>query len=178
MTKISVIMPVYNGVETLERAVASVLRQTYPNWELLIIDDSSSDNSFSAALKYSQRDTRIRVWSTPENSGPGAARNEGLLRASGDVVAYLDCDDEMKADYLACVRHFAQKADVLIFGYEIVDERRHDGQCSIVIPTPEAANVFLCCPAPPLAFSHRRSIVEPSHGYRSTLFILVLLFPL
>ena len=77
MMKYSVIVPVYNAEKTLDRCLNSIRQQTYTNWELLLIDDGSDDNSFSICSDYSKRDTRIKVFQQ-QNSGPSAARNIGL----------------------------------------------------------------------------------------------------
>jgi hypothetical protein len=74
--RVSVIMPVFNGARTLDRALDSLLRQTFPRWELLAIDDASTDDSHERLIRWSRRDQR-RVLRHGENRGPAAARNEG-----------------------------------------------------------------------------------------------------
>lgn len=93
MNKVSVIMPVYNCEKFLKHTIRSVREQTYENWELIIIDDASVDNSLSEAEHYATEDNRIKVFRMPENSGVSACRNFGLSHASGDYVAFLDSDD-------------------------------------------------------------------------------------
>lgn len=95
--KISVIVPVYNAEKYLDRCIQSVLQQTYPNWELILIDDGSKDESGSIADQYEQTDDRIRVIHQ-QNAGVSAARNQGLNLATGDYVAFLDADDELTSD--------------------------------------------------------------------------------
>lgn len=97
--KYSVIVPVYNAEKTLDRCLNSIRQQTYTNWELLLIDDGSDDNSFSICSDYSKRDTRIKVFQQ-QNSGPSAARNIGLEQATGEWVCFVDSDDFISNNYL------------------------------------------------------------------------------
>ena len=90
---ISVIIPVYNGPDALKRAVASVLDQTYRNFELIIVDDCSSDPVEEAVSSFT--DGRIMYLRHDENKGVSAARNTGMRQASGSFWAFLDSDDEM-----------------------------------------------------------------------------------
>lgn len=87
--KFSVIMPAYNAEEFIEDAINSVLNQTYSNYELIVVDDCSTDNTYNVVKQYS----KIRLLQTPENSRQGAARNIGLENCSGDYVLFLDADD-------------------------------------------------------------------------------------
>jgi len=84
----SVVLPVFNGASLLARAVASVRRQTFPSWELLLVDDCSTDQSFDLMQDLAREDPRIRVLRLPTNRGVGAARNEGLRQARGRLIAY------------------------------------------------------------------------------------------
>ncbi|MBQ3272963.1 MAG: glycosyltransferase, partial [Solobacterium sp.] len=89
---ISVILPVYNMEDTLGRAVDSILAQTYQHWELLLIDDGSTDNIGAAVDMYAAKDARIHAFHQT-NGGTGAARNTGLSHAHGEWIAFLDGDD-------------------------------------------------------------------------------------
>src|SRR4051794_19766926 len=91
---VSTIMPIFNGIETIDRAVSSLLRQDLLGWELIAIDDGSTDGSYERMRDWSKRDPRIRTFRVEENRGPGAARNNAIRQASGKMLAYLDCDDE------------------------------------------------------------------------------------
>ena len=90
---ISVIVPVYNAAGCLHRSLRSVLRQTLPDFELIAVDDCSTDGSADILREYRALDDRVRVFSTAQNGGPGAARNVGLGAARGRYVAFLDSDD-------------------------------------------------------------------------------------
>lgn len=89
---VSIITPLYNAERFLGQTIESVLRQTYPYWEMLIVNDGSSDHSEQIALQYARKDARIKVFSQP-NAGSAAARNNGIRRAQGRYIALLDADD-------------------------------------------------------------------------------------
>lgn len=89
---VSVIVPAYNSEAYLGLALTSLVNQTYSNWEALVVDDGSRDDTMSLALKFAAQDSRIEVFQQ-ENSGPASARNRGLARARGELVAFLDADD-------------------------------------------------------------------------------------
>lgn len=91
---VSIIMPVYNASRFLDEAISSVLSQTYPYWELLIVDDHSSDNSVDIINKYLIKDNRIRLYQTTSPSGsPSTPRNIATKHAQGRFIAFLDSDD-------------------------------------------------------------------------------------
>lgn len=90
---ISVIVPVYNAAGSLHRSLRSVLGQTLPDFELIVIDDCSTDESANILEVYRVIDDRVRIFSTNKNSGPGVARNVGLKNARGKFIAFLDSDD-------------------------------------------------------------------------------------
>jgi glycosyltransferase involved in cell wall biosynthesis len=89
---VSVVVPVYNRARTLARALSSILAQTFPDFELIVVDDGSTDDSAGVAEGFG--DSRIRVLRHPENRGVAAARNTGIGAARGNYVAFLDSDDE------------------------------------------------------------------------------------
>ncbi len=90
---ISVVTPVYNAALFLEESIQSVLNQTYPHWELILVDDCSTDASFEIANAYSKKDSRIKSFQLPQNQGAGVSRNFGIKEASGNFIAFLDADD-------------------------------------------------------------------------------------
>lgn len=95
---ISVIIPVYNAENTIERCLESVKKQTYSNWEMIVVDDGSSDSSGIILDRAEQNDNRIHVIHQ-ENHGAGFARNNGILRATGEYIVFLDSDDEISPIY-------------------------------------------------------------------------------
>ncbi len=91
---VSVIMPMYNSAEYVGKSIESVMGQTYANWELLVVDDGSTDNSCDIVRAYMLRDDRIQLLKNDHPVGmPFAPRNYGIQRAKGDFIAFLDSDD-------------------------------------------------------------------------------------
>ena len=90
---VSVIMPAYNCEKYVVEAINSVLAQTYKNWELLVLDDGSKDNTLQTIEEFSQKDSRIKALPNGKNMGVSATRNRGIELASGDWIAFLDSDD-------------------------------------------------------------------------------------
>jgi glycosyltransferase involved in cell wall biosynthesis len=106
---VSVIMANYNGARFLRAAVQSVLQQTLQSWELILVDDSSTDESIAVAEHAADGDPRVRIIKQEVNRGPGAARNRGLELARGEWVAVLDSDDLMTPERLQVLRDSAMK---------------------------------------------------------------------
>ena len=96
---ISIIMPVYNTEEFLDKGIRSILKQTYTDYELIIVDDGSTDGSWDICRKYEQKDSRIKCFKV-NNRGVSEARNYGLSRATGEYIRFIDSDDEMTEDSL------------------------------------------------------------------------------
>lgn len=96
MPQVSVITAAYNCSNHLARAIDSVRHQSFEDWELLIIDDASTDDTHDVAKSFAARDTRVKVWRQPTNSGPSAARNLGIRNARGDWITILDADDAFR----------------------------------------------------------------------------------
>lgn len=96
---ISVIMPVYNSAKYLDKSIQSIKNQTYDTWELIIVDDGSTDKSANIIEEYSGIDSRIKPI-YQENTGPGAARNSALNKARGEYIVFVDSDDYVDSDYL------------------------------------------------------------------------------
>ena len=110
METVSIIVPCYNGEKTLERCVNSVLAQTYPHFELILIDNESTDESPRIIEKMARADARVRSFYCP-NRGVSAARNFGLRAAKGDYIEFLDADDEMAPDMLEKLLAALEKTD-------------------------------------------------------------------
>ena len=110
----SVIMANYNGATYLPQALASIRDQTLGDWELIAVDDASTDGSQAILKTAAEQDPRVRVFLQPENRGPGAARNRGLGESRGRWVAIFDADDVMKPERLARLLARAEQDDALI----------------------------------------------------------------
>jgi glycosyltransferase involved in cell wall biosynthesis len=122
--EVSVLIPVFNRMDTIERAVNSVLRQSFQDFELLIVDDGSSDGSLEVVARI--KDDRIRVIRHPVNRGSAEARNTGVRASRGKYLALLDSDDEWHADKLASQLQVLKQnpAEVVanVCGYFLFDE--------------------------------------------------------
>ncbi|RBP02777.1 glycosyltransferase family 2 protein [Rossellomorea aquimaris] len=90
---VSIITPVYNAEKFIEETIDSVLNQTYSNWEMILINDQSPDNSKDIILSMAKQDSRIRLIDLDENSGAAIARNKGIDASNGQFIAFLDSDD-------------------------------------------------------------------------------------
>lgn len=91
--KVSIITPCYNAERFIAQAIESVLAQTYTDWEMLIVDDCSKDNTIKIVQQYVDKDERIKLFCLQENSGAGIARNKSIEEAKGRFIAFLDSDD-------------------------------------------------------------------------------------
>lgn len=108
--KVTVVLPAYNATQYIRETIDSVLKQSYQNFELLVIDDGSTDDTAEVVQAYVQQDSRVQLISQP-NQGVSAARNHGTRRASGELIAFLDADDLWVPHKLeAHVRHFSSDA--------------------------------------------------------------------
>lgn len=107
--RVSVIMPVFNARETVARAVQSVQVQDYSDWELLLIEDGSSDGSAEICAELAAADPRIQLLRQPHNSGAAVARNVGMGQAQGRYLAFLDADDEWLPEKLSRQLAFMQE---------------------------------------------------------------------
>lgn len=93
---VSIITPSYNSEKFIEITILSVQNQTYPNWEMIIVDDCSKDSSVAIIEQYIANDDRIKLWQLNKNSGAGIARDLAVSKAKGDYIAFLDADDLWK----------------------------------------------------------------------------------
>ena len=118
MEKVSVIVPIYNVENYLDNCVQSILRQTYRNLEILLVDDGSPDRCPRMCDEYAGQDDRIRVIHK-ENGGLGDARNAGTREATGKYLLYVDSDDRIREDLVSITVETAEKAqaDIVIFDY-------------------------------------------------------------
>lgn len=99
MSTISIIIPVYNAASNLDKLVNSVISQTFKSWELILVNDGSTDKTLQLLEQYAKIDDRIKIF-TQDNKGPSAARNLGIKNVSGTYLTFIDADDEVKTNYL------------------------------------------------------------------------------
>lgn len=122
--KISIITPNYNCEKFISQTIDSVLSQTYKNWELIIVDDFSTDISYEIACSYAKKDERIKVIRNEKNSGAAFSRNVALDNATGEYIAFLDSDDLWNERKLEKQIEFMEKnnCDFCFSRYSLIDE--------------------------------------------------------
>ena len=121
---VSVIVPIYNAENTLERCLSSIKNQSYTNFEVIMINDGSTDNSESICKKFVEKDKRYVLY-TQENRGVSSARNLGLKKVKGRYIQFIDSDDEIAEE---CINNMLSAmichcADMVVCGYYQVDEK-------------------------------------------------------
>lgn len=123
MELISIIIPIYNIERYLSRCLDSILNQSYQNYEVIMVDDGSIDNSYLVCLEYAKKDNRF-IPVKQENGGASKARNAGLEKANGGVIAFVDGDDFLHKDYLKMLldKMLEKNTYISMCGLECVDE--------------------------------------------------------
>ena len=118
--KISVVVPVYNVEAYVEKCLASLAAQTYPNMEVIVVDDASTDGGGPICDAWAARDRRFQVLHLPENQGLSAARNEGVRRAQGAYISFVDSDDYVEPSLLETLYRALEetRADISVCGNE------------------------------------------------------------
>lgn len=122
---ISVIIPMYNSADTIERCLTSVMRQSFRDTEIIVIDDGSTDQGADVVLELASEDDRIR-YIRQENGGPSRARNRGLDEADGEWICFVDSDDAIEEDYLSSLYGCIQETDcdIVMCGFRAVRGNR------------------------------------------------------
>lgn len=137
MLSFSIIVPIYNAHKTLERCLRSLQTQSFPNFEVILIENGSSDSSGDICKAFSDTDARFHLHTQPNNLGPSGARNVGLDHAAGKWIAFVDSDDFVEPDYLEQLQQAFEKndAEAVFFGYrQISIEGKFLGQHIPQIP--------------------------------------------
>ena len=121
---VSVVMPLYNSEIFISETINSVLNQTFTNWELILIDDASTDKTIEIAKSFISNNPKIRLLKNKENLGAALSRNRGIEIAEGDYIAFLDADDLWKPEKLQRQLNFmiAKNCDVCFSSYEQINE--------------------------------------------------------
>ena len=119
--KVSIVIPVYNAEQYVKTAADSILKQTYENIELILVDDGSTDNSGKLLDELAAKDTRVTAVHTA-NKGAAAARNKGVRVSTGEWIGFVDSDDTVTADYVEYLMNMAKRenADIAVCGYSKV----------------------------------------------------------
>lgn len=121
---VSVVMPAHNAAGFISESISSVQKQTYENWELLVIDDASHDNTSQVVGEFMAGDPRIKLHSLPANQGAGFARNIGIKASKGAYISFLDADDLWLPQKLQIQLQFMKEHQVKVCytSYELIDE--------------------------------------------------------
>ena len=124
MTQFSIVMPTYNSEKYVGEAIESVLSQSLEDWELLVVDDCSVDNTVDILRDFESRDRRIRIFRQQSNLGPAKSRNLAISEAAGRYIAFLDSDDLWRSEKLQRqLDHFQYTGAPLVYSaYEKIDE--------------------------------------------------------
>lgn len=141
--KISVIVPVYNVEQYLPKCIDSILAQTFTDFELLLIDDGSPDNSGAICDEYARKDPRIRVYHE-ENGGVSSARNLGIENAKGCWLSFIDADDWVEHNYLSAFVDITKSVQVdMVVSSQYIDGDKLIHIDEIVLSSEEARNQLL-----------------------------------
>jgi teichuronic acid biosynthesis glycosyltransferase TuaG len=124
---VSIITPTYNSAKYISEAIQSVQKQTYRNWEMIIVDDCSSDNTIAIVEQFMEDDHRIHLLKLNKNSGAGVARNSAITEAKGKYISFLDSDDLWKPEKLSKQIEF-MKANNIPFTFSFYDCINEDGK--------------------------------------------------
>jgi len=121
---VSIITPLHNSEAFISDTIQSILNQTYTNWELLLIDDYSTDNTVTIVNRFLSKNKNIRLIKNKTNLGAAISRNKGIMEAKGDFIAFLDADDLWKVTKLEKQITFMQTSHcaVSFSSYELIDE--------------------------------------------------------
>jgi glycosyltransferase, family 2 len=162
---ISIIIPIYNAEKSLAICIDSVLKQTYKNFELILVNDGSKDSSGAICKRYATSDSRI-VYIEKGNAGVGAARNVGIEVAKGEWICFIDSDDEVTPDYLEAFDLDHNTADLTISGIDFINCATGDsfrkikyGNRFIHLPENKRALIDILFSGYPFAKAFRRDLI-------------------
>ena len=160
---VSIIMPTYNCAKFIAESIDSVIAQTYTNWELIIVDDCSTDNTKQILTPYLQKYSNIHYTCLTKNSGPAVARTEALKQAKGEYVAFLDSDDIWYPEKLSKQIAFMQQNNIAFSatGYEVMQEDGSSKNIALIPPqkTDYSKCLRLSCPIGNLTIMYDRRII-------------------
>jgi glycosyltransferase involved in cell wall biosynthesis len=169
---VSIVLPVYNGSRFLAESVESCLAQTYANWELIIVNDCSTDNSLEIAEGFAAKDARITVVSNPVNSKIPATLNHGFSLAKGELYTWTSHDNRFDPTFLEIfVAYFEQHPDVgfLTGAYEAIDE---DGKTLYRVSLPDPQITMPLYNPIAYAFMYRASVAKQAGEYDKDFFLV------
>ncbi len=144
---VSILTPTYNAEKFIRATIASVQNQTYQNWEMILVDDGSTDQTVSIIEEFAQKDDRLKLHKLEKNSGNGFARNTALGKARGRYIAYLDADDlwfpeklDKQIDFLESTKTY-----FTFSFYDCIDEEGNDLKRRVEAPVPLTYKQLFFC---------------------------------
>lgn len=146
---VSIITPTYNCGDYIEETIRSVINQTYVNWEMIIVDDVSTDDTEEIVKKYTNSDQRIKYYKLKINSGAAVARTKAIEMANGSYIAFLDSDDLWTRDKLEKQLNFMEENNINFSctSYEQIDEKKRKlGKIVKCISKTDYNRMLLDCP--------------------------------
>ncbi|ATA68508.1 teichuronic acid biosynthesis glycosyl transferase [Capnocytophaga cynodegmi] len=158
---VSIITPMYNASKYVEQTIDSVLSQTYTQWEMLIVDDGSKDNSSEIVEQYADKDNRIKLI-RQNNVGSAAARNNALSKAQGRYICFLDSDDLLEPSFFEKQMTFLKqkKAGLVFASYKRIDENGNEKLNPFIVPDEVTYRSLLkTCPISCLTSIYDKKIV-------------------
>ena len=183
MPFLSIIVPIYNSSLFLDRCIQSIASQSFSDFELLLIDDGSTDNSFLLCKQWQSRDARIRVF-RQENQGVSAARNHGLALSQGEYITFIDADDDLPENYLEVLYNAlaANNCQISVCDVAVITDGKETARFTMPpqqLTQPEALNFLLTrthINSGPCAKLFKREVLEgvafpPLKAYEDILFV-------
>ena len=171
--KVSIVLPCYNGASMLPQAIDSVLSQTFTDWELIIVNDCSTDNTLEIAKSYEGKDCRIKVVSNPVNKKLPASLNEGFSHARGDYYTWTSDDNILLPNMLKVLCNYLDNHDDIGFVASDYDAIDAEGNYIKTISVPDDINI--CMPLNDYvgaSFMYRSDIARNVGPYDVSLFLV------
>jgi glycosyltransferase involved in cell wall biosynthesis len=167
--KISIIIPCFNQAQYLDEAISSLMLQTYSNWEAIIVNDGSTDNTMEKAEYWCRNDDRIKIFST-SNKGLSSARNTGIELTSGEYISLLDSDDKYQLNHLESLFSvFSRGSDIVFTGYTYFDNTNNVHHSVQLDESTKFEEILHGNIVPPVAVAFRRSILKISGLFDTSL---------
>lgn len=164
---VSIVVPIYNCEAFIAETIESVLNQTYKNWELILVDDASTDGSANIIRQYLSKDARIFYYKLEKNSGPAVATNRAIEKAKGSYIAFLDSDDLWHKEKLEKQLHFMDVNNIVFSctSYEQITENGDRvGKIIKSIPKADYRRILLDNPVGTLAVMYNASLTGKIYG--------------
>lgn len=164
---VSIVLPVYNGEKYLAEAITSILKQTYKNWELIIVNDCSTDNSLDIAEHFQLQDKRIRIISNRRNLQIARSLNKGMKSAKGQYLAWTSDDNMYKPNALKVMLEYLTHNPQVDFVYSALDIIDENNQLIRTVFPDTIEKIYLRCVVG-FCFLYKRIIPEKIGGYNSS----------